>query len=692
MAPSRPPCPAPGPTPARDLNLITWGINNYHYRADVTRKTPSFSAHIPENISKIGIGHDITDPTKTMWGYINRLYLWNSELPPELAEPLVRGDIEVQNADEGLGDNREGALSLVINTQGTGTSGDRVFQLPVLGAANEFTVFWGDANSTNYLAGTANGTINYTYDFVGLYKVELQGLIEQLQFGPNSPTDAVRILQWGDGFRPVSMNRIFDGCVQLDFAPGARTNIPNTSAVTNWIQAFRNCNLLSGAFPLFNTAACTSFQETWQNCSSLTSFPAINSSNATSFLRTWSGCIGLSDFPAIDTGNGTTFESAWDGCINLNSFPLINTENATNLIGAWRGLNKITSFPAINTSKVTNFDLSWNGCSSLTTFPTIDTSSGVAFGSGAFGHGTWRGCSSLTSFPLLDFSSATALAGAWFGCSALTSFPAINTSTVTQFGAGNQGAWEGCSSLTSFPSIDTSSGTNFERAWMFCSALATFPALDFSNATNMRDAWNHCSSLTSFPLIDTSNVTVGLGSVTSGRGTWRNCSSLTSFPQLDLSNVTGAINGAWAGCTSLTSFPAIDLPNVTSFGSVNQGAWQSCTSLTSFPFIDVSGATGTGQGDAGFRKAWQNCTSLAAFPANMFNTVAATNFFEAFTNCALTAESIENILVSINTASTSNGVLSLNAGTNTGKAAWTTAAVTAFDALVARGWTITHNA
>lgn len=76
----------------------------------------------------------------------------------------------------------------------------------------------------------------------------------------------------------------------------------------------------------------------------------------------------------------------------------------------------------------------------------------------------------------------------------------------------------------------------------------------------------------------------------------------------------------------------------------------------------------------------------------MFNTVTTTHFEEAFTGCALTAASIENILVSINTANTSNGRLGLGGGTNAAKTTWTGPANTAYDALVARGWTITFNA
>jgi hypothetical protein len=96
--------------------------------------------------------------------------------------------------------------------------------------------------------------------------------------------------------------------------------------------------------------------------------------------------------------------------------------------------------------------------------------------------------------------------------------------------------------------------------------------------------------------------------------------------------------------------------------------------------------------NVGFQNAWLNCTQLADFPPNLFDSTIATRYLNAFSNCALTAASIENILVSINTANTSNGTLTLSGGTNATKSTWTTAANTAYDALIARGWTITFRA
>ena len=118
--------------------------------------------------------------------------------------------------------------------------------------------------------------------------------------------------------------------------------------------------------------------------------------------------------------------------------------------------------------------------------------------------------------------------------------------------------------------------------------------------------------------------------------------------------------------------------------------------LTAFPALNFDSATGLASDAAntytGLREAWLSCNALADFPANLFDNTTCTRYLDAFTGCALTAASIENIIVSINAAGTSNGNLSLQGGTNAGASTWTAAAVTAYNALVARGWTITRNA
>ena len=233
---------------------------------------------------------------------------------------------------------------------------------------------------------------------------------------------------------------------------------------------------------------------------------------------------------------------------------------------------------------------------------------------------------------------------AFFGCSnmVITATDSGNFGSVNSFSQ----TWRGCSSLTLFPLIDTSSSTNFYLSWSGCSSLTSFPLIDTSSGTNFDRTWNGCSSLTSFPLIDTSKGT--------------------------------RFEAAWAGCSSLTSFPLIDTSKGTIFGGgFTLGAWERCSSLISFPLLDLSSGTN-------FEFSWYNCSSLTTFPANAFDTTLATNYLAAFSSTNLTTQSIDDILVSLDTSGVSNGTFAQSGGqapSATGEAA--------IDSLVGKGWTIT---
>jgi len=229
-----------------------------------------------------------------------------------------------------------------------------------------------------------------------------------------------------------------------------RTDFPNVEAVPDW-------------------GSTTTFDSTWKNGSSLTSFPLINTALGTTFNSTWRGCSSLTSFPLINTALGTNFNYAWYGCSSLTSFPLINTALGTNFNYAWYGCSSLTSFPLINTALGTTFNSTWRGCSSLTSFPLINTALGAYF------NYAWYGCSSLTSFPLINTALGTNFYSTWYGCSSLTSFPLINTALGTYFNY----AWGGCSSLTSFPA-------NFFDAWN--------PALIANDC--FTNAWYNCTALT----------------------------------------------------------------------------------------------------------------------------------------------------------------------------------------------------
>lgn len=589
----KPTLPFPVPTTNRERNIITWGANNYQYTPSSARFAQSLSGSVPSNLTTLTIGRDSIDPTKAFTGYINAVYLYSGEITPAVAEALVRGELDPINADTFVPTGPAGSLALIINTQGEVNDGDTVFTLPANspGTDNDIVITWGD-NTESGLAGAAAELgapgLQKTYSSPGIYSIFIEGQLDSLRFlGDVNAKDLVQIVNWGSSangnnvyLNPSTLNSAFYGCSQLDFSSSARTvNIPDTSAVTDWFRAFRDCSNITGVFPQFNFSAATTLREAFINCSSLTSFtPAGNQTqNVTDFRSAWQGCSGLTAFPLINTSSGTNFTSTWSGCSGLQS-----------------------QFPAIVTSSATNFNSTWANCSNLPgTFPNIVTSS------------------------VTDFTNT------WLNCSSLTVFPTINTSAGTTF----RGTWFGCSGLSVFPNLTLSSGVDFQNTFQNCTGLSVFPGLDFSAGENFTSTWAGCSGLTAFPSIDTSSGTIFVSC-------WSNCGSLTAFPQLDFDAAVGAP---------------------------------------------------TDTNSTGFRNTWFNCTSLTTFPANRFNNTACTQFLGAWQNCALDTASIENILVSINAAGTSDGTISLQGGTNANKATWTTAADNAYNALIGRGWTITFN-
>ena len=231
-------------------------------------------------------------------------------------------------------------------------------------------------------------------------------------------------------------------------------------------------------------------------------------------------------------------------------------------------------------------------------------------------------------------------------------------------------AFYGCSNMV-ISATDTGhfeNVTNFSFAWRDCSSLTSFPLINTSLGTSFSSTWRNCTSLTSFPLIDTSSGTNFLGS-------WYLCTSLTSFPLIDTSAGTN-FYATWNSCSSLTSFPLIDTSSGTSFVQT----WYLCSSLTSFPLINTSKGTD-------FTYAWRDCTSLTSFPANAFDVNIATNYSNSFIVTKLSTQSIDNILVSLDTSGVINGTFNQSGGGNLPSSVGLTAKAN----LISKGWTITTN-
>ncbi|WBH17042.1 hypothetical protein [Sphingomonas radiodurans] len=355
-----------------------------------------------------------------------------------------------------------------------------------------------------------------------------------------------------------------------------------------------------------------------------------------------------------------------------------NFASVTDLRSAWRDRTEITSFPMIDTSNVTN----------------------MGFGSST---GAWLGCTKLQTFPALSMAKCLSVEASWQNCTSLQSFPAIAFPVCRDF----RSAWQGCSSMLSFPALNMAVGWAGDNSalwytWQGCTRLLTFPTgIVLPPVNSWAYAWQACTSLNnkqadngwSFPLFDVSLVN-------SFNRTWNGCASFLNFPPINTGNGIDFFS-AWENCAKINnimnygvpggdpySFPMIDTAKGENFFS----AWRRCAALTSFPPLNFQSALGTvGIGSLhGFQLAWEGCSALTTFPAGVFNASRTNNYANAFTGCALTQTSVDNILTSVAasaaTFNLNNGQIDINLGANASPSVAT--GRPAVDALRARGWVV----
>jgi len=396
------------------------------------------------------------------------------------------------------------------------------------------------------------------------------------------------------------------------------------------------------------------------------------------------------EFKAVAMQEVTNIGYSFASKTALVSFPAMSFPALTYAANAWQSNTSMTDFGAIQAPLGTNFTSAWNGCSALTSFP-AGAKLGTEVNYVDFNN-AWRD-SGLTSFPALDLSNGDNFTNAWRGTNYLTEIasglqlgnnPAYTGVSFTR-------AWQD-SGLTSFPALDLSRGNSFDRAWLNCSALTSFPADaklgTEANNVNFKEAWRD-SGLTSFPALDLSNAITLYGA-------WRGCNNMLSFGLVDTSSVTN-FDDAWLGCASLTSFPLIDTSSGTNF----YRTWYDMDSVTDFPLLSVSAGRH-------FNQAWRFCVELINFPAGLFDNwnpsfISSGVFNLAWDGCtSLTAQSVENILTSIDasgkyatTTGASGGSALGNAGIaidyNVATGSLSAATNTAVTSLKAKGWVIVVN-
>jgi hypothetical protein len=590
---------------------------------------------------------------------------------------------------------------ITVKTDNAGTSASNQFTIPTntSGITQAFLYDIETSDGQTITGLTGNHTI--TFPSAGEYDIKISGSFPYIYF--NSGGDRQKLLDIKNfgiyALGSTSQNRAFYKCNNLVISANDSGNFGNVTIFTNF---FNQCESLT-SFPLLDFSSGTNFAQAWVNCYSLASFPAnaFDTNIATNYsaafqstnLTTQSIDDILVSLDASGVSNGTFTQSGGQGR-SYNSNAAVS-----NLIAKGWTLTLTTPVASPEFVFTVKTDNAGTSASNQFTIPTsttgiteaflydIETSDGQTI-TGVTGDTTITFPSAGTydifisgSFPYMYFNNggdklklldiknfgiyalgATSQLSAFTGCSNIV----ISATDIGHFGSVTNftSAWNDCSSLTLFPLIDTSSATNFTQTWRNCSSLTSFPLIDTSSGITVAQSWSGCTSLTSFPLIDTSNVT-------NFDKTWQSCTNLTSFPLIDTSNGTN-FNTCWSQCNNLVSMPAIDLSNAINITTT----WQSCSSLTTFNSNDLSSIVNT---FGSFRS-----TSLQNFPANVFDACTATNFSTMFNNTNLTTQSIDNILVSLDTAGQSNGTFAQSGGqapSATGEAA--------IDSLVGKGWTIT---
>ena len=223
----------------------------------------------------------------------------------------------------------------------------------------------------------------------------------------------------------------------------------------------------------------------------------------------------------------------------------------------------------------------------------------------------------------------------------------------------------GRSDIVEFNSINVSSATSLRFTWFSCSSLNSFPPLDIRNGNDFTSAWSGTSSLQSFP--SGAKLGTAASSGVNFTSAWQS-SGLTSFSTP--LPTAGSLVAAFRSATGLASFNS-ELPSVTSMYL----AFDGCGALTDFA--------------EGLFDNWN--------PSSISNGV----FNNTWAGCNLTAQSVENILVSIDasgkygTATGASGGGSIDSGIdidyNTATGSLSAATNAAVTSLKAKGWSIIVN-
>ncbi|MDD4436409.1 MAG: BspA family leucine-rich repeat surface protein [Tissierellia bacterium] len=481
----------------------------------------------------------------------------------------------------------------------------------------------------------------------------------------------------------INCGSTFNGCSNLE-----TLNVSNwdTSKVTNFNNFLYNCvsliDLNISGWDTGNVAEFTSFAD---GCSSLTTLDVSNwdTSKVTNFSYFARGCSNLESFnisnwrldkspnfngfiadtpklASIDMNNltlGTKSSEVISGILNSGSLKTINANNF-NFIGDSVSISNIFSnnnhieilnISGWNLSNIIDANLAIVSCSTLKNVNASNWTFGNTY-SRTVGN-IFDRCYGIDYLDLSgwDFGSSVKIVGVF-------NYGSANNVNLSGWKFGDvkevriqSNSFDFAPKSLDISGWDTSKIENFSRVCYNIKAEnIDISGWDTSNVINFESAFRQCNNVKN---LDVSN--------------W-NTSNVTNFSYFA------------TGCTSLTTLDVSnwDTSNVKSFDSFISY----CSSLTTLDVSnwDTSKVTN-------FSYFAHGCGNLEhIYFVDIFANSPCINYKNAFTNTNLSQTSIDNILVSINNAGTSNGMFDRSGGSapsSIGEAAIT--------ALRSRGWTVT---
>ena len=624
---------------------------------------------------------------------LKALYVWDGQLNETNAVSLIRGKYNVVPNVPIDTD----AYSFVYNTDPNNEDITSI-TLPTIVPTVGMIVDWGDGtNGQPFQQGVIP---SHTYPYPGQYRIQITsdaGFDDETLYSIKNTI--TRVDQWPIANRVDATGNGFTGddLALMLYNQQSCTYIPpfkytNLTDITYMFYDCRSVEFNGWNFIPRNLESCITMEAAFASLAGdaasgapeRSAFPQLKTSSALKNVSSFLSNTYIKAFKAEDgsTTNRPFTDSSgvtnWKYAFANNSMSdlAVDVSAAENLYGTFQTNSWVVS-PFISAPLCTDWTDTFRNCGSMASMdPSIDVntfSNGISFGN------TWRDCKDLSSFPPIVVSKATTFVRTWYNCYRLNTFPRLDFPEAEIL----YETWY-ASGLLEFPLITVPKCYEFRGAWQSCSGLLSFPLIDFSSATSLLNTWNGDANLnnigavagatTSFPQINTSKVT-------NMEGAWGGCRAFTKFAEIDTALTTNFYT-TWINCSGLESFPVLDTSSGVEFGA----AWQSCAEIKAFPSLDFSSGEN-------FGGSWNSMSSLTDFPANMFDTTGtlrSTAFRSAWYNCRLTVQSIENILVSLDTNGQSNIELDLSVG-NAPKSTWTPAANTAYTNLINKGWTIAFN-